>query len=69
MMHDTFIQPTGPVVFIIIMTLRQAVAILLSCLIYGHNISPTGILGILVVFLAISSNIYISTKMKSDTKK
>ena len=69
MMHDTFIQPTGPVVFIIIMTLRQAVAILLSCLIYGHNISPTGILGILVVFLAISSNIYTSTKMKSDTKK
>lgn len=59
----------GAVVFTIIMTLRQAVAILLSCLIYRHQISPLGILGIIIVFLAIFVRIYSSFRVKSLRRK
>lgn len=41
----------GPVVFTIIMTVRQAAAIMLSCLIYKHNVSTLGMIGVSVVFL------------------
>lgn len=58
------ISKFGPVVFTIIMTLRQAVAILLSCVIYKHNISATGMFGILVVFLAIFLRIYCNRRMR-----
>uniref|UniRef100_A0A1I8HRG0 Adenosine 3'-phospho 5'-phosphosulfate transporter 1 n=1 Tax=Macrostomum lignano TaxID=282301 RepID=A0A1I8HRG0_9PLAT len=40
----------GSVTFIIIMTVRQAFAILLSCLIYQHRVPPLGYLGVAVVF-------------------
>lgn len=55
----------GAVIFTIIMTLRQAVAILLSCLIYKHNISPLGIFGVVIVFLAIFVRVYSSHRLKS----
>lgn len=58
------ISTFGPVVFTIIMTLRQAVAILLSCLIYKHNVSPMGVLGILVVFLAIFLRVYCNQRLR-----
>lgn len=58
------ISKFGPVVFTIIMTLRQAVAILLSCLIYKHSLSSMGILGILVVFLAIFLRVYCNQRMR-----
>lgn len=63
------ISKFGAVVFTIIMTLRQAVAILLSCLIYKHNISPLGILGIFIVFLAITVRVYSSHRIKNLRKK
>lgn len=63
------IQKFGAVVFTIIMTLRQAVAILLSCLIYHHNISPLGVFGIVIVFLAISIRVYSSHRLKSMRRK
>ncbi|XP_073959132.1 adenosine 3'-phospho 5'-phosphosulfate transporter 1-like [Choristoneura fumiferana] len=44
----------GAVAFTIIMTLRQAVSILLSCLVYGHSISFVGIVGVCIVFAAVS---------------
>lgn len=59
----------GAVVFTIIMTMRQAVAILLSCLIYQHNISPLGILGIIIVFLAIFVRVYSSHRIKNLRRK
>jgi solute carrier family 35 (adenosine 3'-phospho 5'-phosphosulfate transporter), member B2 len=59
----------GAVVFTIIMTLRQAVAILLSCLIYKHNISPLGIVGIFIVFLAIFVRVYSSHRIKKLRRK
>ena len=48
----------GAVVFIIIMTTRQALAILLSCVIYGHPVTAVGLLGILTVFLALGLRIH-----------
>ncbi|XP_002130278.2 adenosine 3'-phospho 5'-phosphosulfate transporter 1-like [Ciona intestinalis] len=52
------ISEFGAVVFTIIMTVRQAIAILLSCVIYGHPVTVMGLLGILVVFLALFLRIY-----------
>ncbi|XP_060805955.1 adenosine 3'-phospho 5'-phosphosulfate transporter 1 isoform X2 [Amyelois transitella] len=52
------ISKFGAVVFSVIMTLRQAVAILLSCLVYGHVVSPSGINGIILVFAAIFLGVY-----------
>lgn len=48
----------GPVVFVVAMTVRQAVAVLLSCLIYGHRLGTLGIAGVLVVFGAVFAKIY-----------
>lgn len=59
----------GAVVFTIIMTLRQAVAILLSCLIYKHHISLLGVLGIVIVFLAIFVRVYSSHRIKNLRRK
>ncbi|CAF4573977.1 unnamed protein product, partial [Rotaria sp. Silwood2] len=47
------IEEFGPVVFTIIMTIRQAFSILLSCIFYGHHLSWYSILGIHIAFLTI----------------
>jgi len=52
------IDAFGPVVFVIIMTIRQAIAILLSCLTYGHAITGYGAFGVTVVFGASFFKIY-----------
>ncbi|XP_060555316.1 adenosine 3'-phospho 5'-phosphosulfate transporter 1-like isoform X2 [Ruditapes philippinarum] len=52
------IERFGPVTFTIIMTLRQAFAILLSCIIYGHPLTFLGIIGVCIVFLALFLRIY-----------
>lgn len=49
----------GPVVFVVAMTVRQAVAVLLSCLIYGHRLGALGIAGVLIVFGAVFAKIYL----------
>ncbi|XP_076066217.1 adenosine 3'-phospho 5'-phosphosulfate transporter 1-like [Oratosquilla oratoria] len=54
----------GPVVFIIIMTIRQGLAILLSCMIYSHPITIIGMMGITIVFLAIFLRIYCNHRLK-----
>lgn len=54
----------GPVAFIIIMTLRQVIAFLLSCIIYGHIVTATGIIGVSVVFSATFLRIYCSYKLR-----
>lgn len=59
----------GAVVFTIIMTVRQAIAILLSCLIYHHQISVLGIFGVILVFLAIFLRVYCSYRLKSNRRK
>lgn len=59
----------GAIVFTIIMSLRQALAILLSCLIYHHQISPLGIFGIIIVFLAIFLRVYCNHRIRSMKSK
>jgi adenosine 3'-phospho 5'-phosphosulfate transporter B2 len=63
------INQFGAVVFTIIMTVRQAIAILLSCLIYQHEISVLGIFGVIIVFLAIFLRIYCSHRIKNMRRK
>jgi len=48
----------GAVTFTIIMTVRQGLAILLSCIVYHHTVTLIGILGVIVVFVAIFARIY-----------
>ena len=55
----------GAVTFIIIMTIRQAFAILLSCLIYSHPITMIGLVGILVVFAALFVRTYASQRKRT----
>ncbi|CAE1292429.1 SLC35B2 [Acanthosepion pharaonis] len=55
----------GAVTFTIIMTLRQALAIFLSCIIYGHPVTPLGVVGVAVVFLAMFLRIYINQRKKA----
>ena len=58
----------GAVTFAIIMTTRQALAIFLSCLVYGHEIAWFGIIGIVIVFLAILLRVYLNAKWKNGVK-
>lgn len=59
----------GPVVFTIIMTVRQAAAILLSCLIYKHSISLLGIVGVFVVFVAIFLRVYCDQRHRAIRRR
>lgn len=52
----------GPIVFTLIMTTRQAISILLSCLVYGHLLTPQALLGVLVVFLALFTRVYLRSR-------
>jgi len=63
------IKVFGPVVFTIIMTLRQAIAILLSCYLYGHVITVIGAMGVTVVFMAMFLNIYCGFQKRKIMKK
>ncbi|CAF1464457.1 unnamed protein product [Adineta ricciae] len=66
------IEEFGPVIFAIIMTMRQAFSILLSCIFYGHQLTWFSILGIHVAFLAIFLHAFIQFKrsmpLQTDTK-
>nr|AKN21644.1 slc35b-4 [Schmidtea mediterranea] len=62
------IQKFGAVVFIIIMTMRQAIAILLSCIIYGHSVHLLGVFGIFIIFLALFLRIYFSILYKTKNQ-
>lgn len=62
------INQFGAAVFTIIMTLRQAIAILLSCFLYGHAISIVGGFGVAVVFLALFLRLYARSRMKAGRR-
>ncbi|XP_039289372.1 adenosine 3'-phospho 5'-phosphosulfate transporter 1 [Nilaparvata lugens] len=47
------------------MTVRQGLAILLSCLIYQHPISVVGVLGIAVVFSSLFLRIYCNQRIRA----
>ena len=58
------ISQFGPVTFTIIMTTRQGLAILLSCIVYAHPITMIGGFGVLFVFAAIFVRIYANHQQK-----
>lgn len=62
------INQFGAAVFTIIMTLRQAIAILLSCFLYGHAITLVGGFGVAVVFLALFLRVYARSRMKAGRR-
>jgi len=60
------IKNFGPLVFTMIMVTRQLVAIVLSCIFYGHHIEASGIVGAVIVFSAIGYRIY---RKENDRKQ
>uniref|UniRef100_A0AAZ3RZZ3 Adenosine 3'-phospho 5'-phosphosulfate transporter 1 n=1 Tax=Oncorhynchus tshawytscha TaxID=74940 RepID=A0AAZ3RZZ3_ONCTS len=58
----------GAAIFTIIMTLRQAIAILLSCFLYGHAVTMVGGFGMAVVFLALFLRVYARIRMKAGRR-
>lgn len=54
----------GPIIFTLIMTTRQAISILLSCLVYGHSLTIMGMVGVLVVFVALFLRVYFKSSKK-----
>ncbi len=52
------ISSYGPIVFTLIMTTRQAISILLSCIVYGHLLTSQALIGVLVVFVALFLRVY-----------
>lgn len=63
------ISTFGAVTFVIIMTIRQGLAILLSCLIYHHNITILGVFGILLVFGSVFLRIYCSHRIRAIKRR
>ncbi|XP_023018898.2 adenosine 3'-phospho 5'-phosphosulfate transporter 1 [Leptinotarsa decemlineata] len=55
----------GPLVFVIISTIRQGFSVLLSCIIYHHKVNAVGIFGLILVFLSILLRVYCSYRLKS----
>jgi adenosine 3'-phospho 5'-phosphosulfate transporter B2 len=48
------------------MTLRQVIAFLLSCVIYGHVVTAMGIVGVSIVFGATFLRIYCSYRIRKN---
>ncbi|XP_076284476.1 adenosine 3'-phospho 5'-phosphosulfate transporter 1 isoform X2 [Lasioglossum baleicum] len=63
------ISKFGPVTFVIIMTIRQGLAILLSCLIYHHRVTVIGIIGILIVFGSVFLRIYCNNRLRAIRRR
>ncbi|XP_078452253.1 adenosine 3'-phospho 5'-phosphosulfate transporter 1 [Lampetra fluviatilis] len=59
----------GAAIFTLIMTTRQALAILLSCLIYGHHMGLVGVFGVGVVFLALFLRVYARGRRKRSAAR
>ncbi|XP_054716774.1 adenosine 3'-phospho 5'-phosphosulfate transporter 1-like [Uloborus diversus] len=55
----------GPVAFVIMMTVRQVLAILLSCIVYQHTLTASRIIGVLIVFTTVFLRIYLNHRWKA----
>ena len=63
------ISEFGPLVFTLIMTSRQALSILLSCLVYGHILTVQSLLGVIVVFVSLLLRVYFRQRSKNSNNK
>ena len=59
----------GAVAFTIMMTVRQGLSILLSCLIYNHTIGPFGFLGICLVFISLFLRVYFNYRRRKQIQR
>ena len=60
------IEQFGPLIFTLIMTSRQAISILLSCIVYGHILTLQAIIGVIVVFISMFLRIYFRQRAKAS---
>lgn len=60
------IEAFGPLIFTLIMTTRQALSILLSCLFYSHELTLQALLGVGIVFLALFLRVYFKSTQKKS---
>jgi adenosine 3'-phospho 5'-phosphosulfate transporter B2 len=60
------IKEFGPLLFTLITTLRQLIAIILSVIIYGHSVTPLGMFGACIVFFALGYRVW---KKEQETKE
>lgn len=56
------ISEFGPLVFVIISTIRQCLSVLLSCILYNHEVHALGMFGLSFVFWSVFLRIYCSYK-------
>ena len=59
----------GPVVFTIMMTMRQVVSVIISCIKFNHPMSPVAIIGIIIIFSAVSLKVYCDMRKKKQKQK
>ena len=62
------IKKFGPIVFTIIMTTRQMMSIILSTILFGHQMTLGGLFGALLVFTAIFHSVYRQVNAKNEKK-
>lgn len=58
----------GPLIFTLITTSRQAISILLSCLIYAHTLTLQAMIGVGIVFVALFLRAYYRSTDKKGSK-
>ena len=58
------IKEFGPLIFTLIMTTRQALSILLSCIVYGHPLDRQAMVGVGLVFVALFLRVYLNQRQK-----
>ncbi|XP_043277927.1 adenosine 3'-phospho 5'-phosphosulfate transporter 1 [Venturia canescens] len=63
------ISQFGAVTFVIMMTIRQGLAILISCLVYQHNITVFGVIGVFIVFGSVFLRIYCSNRLRAIRRR
>ncbi len=59
----------GPLIFTLIMTTRQAISILISCLVYSHVLTTQALLGVFVVFVALFLRAYFKSRERKNAPK
>jgi len=62
------ISTYGPLVFTIIMTLRQVFSIFLSAMLFNHHFSPQAYFGVAIVAFSLFMKIYMKKTMKKGTR-
>lgn len=63
------ISQFGPLVFTLVVTTRQAVSILLSCIVYGHSLTSQALVGICIVFVTLLLRAFIQEQTKRKKRQ